>query len=51
MVALPRLVRLVAVLVAIWVVVGLIGLVLFHWGGAHPPTRATAEPIGLSDAP
>ena len=45
------LLRIVAALLAVWIVVGLIALVLFHWGGTHPPSRGNGEPIVLSPLP
>jgi hypothetical protein len=43
--------RLVAAFVVVWIVIGLIALVLFHWGGTHPPSRGKGDPIGLSPLP
>jgi hypothetical protein len=43
-----KLVQLLAVVFAVWIAVGLVALVLFHWGGAHPTDRGKGEPIGLS---
>jgi len=44
-------VRLVVALVAVWIVVGLIAVVLFHWGGTHPPSRGKGDPVGLTPLP
>jgi hypothetical protein len=46
----PRVVRLVVILVVVWIVVGVIAVVLFHWGGTHPPERGEGQPIGLPSA-
>ena len=43
-----KLVQLLAVVFAVWIAVGLVALVLFHRGGAHPTDRGKGEPIRLS---
>jgi hypothetical protein len=40
--------QLLAVVLAVWISVGLVALVLYHWGGTHPANRGKGEPIGLS---
>jgi hypothetical protein len=47
---LRRLARFVAILIVIWIAVGIVALVLFHWGGDHPDS-GKGEPIGLSRTP
>ena len=46
----PQVMRVVVILFAVWIAVGVIAVVLFHWGGTHPPERGKGEPIGLPSA-
>ncbi|HET8872183.1 MAG TPA: hypothetical protein VFM83_00710 [Gaiellaceae bacterium] len=42
-----RLSRVVAVVIVVWIAVGLFALVLYHWDGTHPADRGKGERIGL----
>jgi hypothetical protein len=42
------LVRLFAVVIVVWIAVGLFALVLYHWSGTHPADRGKGEPVTLS---
>jgi hypothetical protein len=43
-----RLVRLLAVVIVVWIAVGLFALVLYHSGGTRPADRGKGEPVHLS---
>jgi len=43
-----RLSRVLAVVIVVWIAVGLFALVLYHWDGTHPVDRGKGEPVRLS---
>ena len=43
-----RLVRLLAVVIVVWIAVGLFALVLYHSGETRPADRGKGEPVRLS---
>jgi len=50
-VAQRRLARVATVVIALWIAIGIVAVVLFHWRGTHPPSRGKGEPIGVARAP
>ena len=43
-----RLSRLLAVVIVVWIAVGLFALVVYHWNGTHPVDRGKGERVRLS---
>ena len=43
-----RLVRLLAIVIVVWIAVGVFALVLYHSGGTRPTDRGKGEPVRLS---
>jgi hypothetical protein len=43
-----RLSRVLAVVIVVWIAVGLFALVLYHRDGTHPVDRGNGEPVRLS---
>jgi hypothetical protein len=37
-----------AVVIVVWIAVGLFALVLYHWDGTRPTDRGKGEPVRLS---